>query len=143
MEEVKTGMETLEEIRAYFAQDRFAAELGIEITQAGDGCATCRATASQSQCNALGRVQGGFIFTLADFTFAVAAGSTGRPAVTLESSIHYLRPPATLALSATARPRHLGGRTCVYEVSVQDASGEPVALVTTTGYHTGGPKTQG
>ncbi len=129
-------MRTLEEVRAHFAKDRFAAELGIEILRADEGGAVCAVTVQEAQKNALGRVQGGFLFTLADFTFAVAANLWRMGTVTLESSIHFLAPPRGDRLTATARPMSQGGRVAVYAVHINDEDGTEVALVTATGYAT-------
>ncbi len=130
------NIKTLEEARAHFQKDVFAMNLGIEIVRADEQGAVCTVTVREEQKNALGRVQGGFLFTLADFTFAVAANLWRMGTVTLESSIHFLAPPRGDKLTATARPKSQGGRIAVYEVSVCDEDGAEVALVTATGYAT-------
>ncbi|MDL2252608.1 PaaI family thioesterase [Ruminococcaceae bacterium OttesenSCG-928-I18] len=129
-------MKTIEEIRAHFQKDRFAAKLGIQIERAGQGEAVCSVQVTEEQKNALGRVQGGFLFTLADFTFAVAANSRQMGTVTLDSHIHYLAAPADGRLTAMAVPKSTGGRISVYEVFIRDEHGQEVALMTATGYRT-------
>ena len=129
-------MNSLEEVRAHFAKDRFAAQMGIEILWADETGAECAVTVRDDQVNALGRVQGGFLFTLADFAFAVAANTHRMGTVTLESDIHFLAQPEGRRLAAVARPKSLGGRVTVYEVEVHDEEGTLVALVTCTGYRT-------
>ncbi len=130
-------MKDITEIRAHFAKDRFATALGIEIESADESGAVCTARVQPQQTNALGRVQGGFIYTLADFTFAVAANTHRMGTVTLQSNIHYLAAPKGEVLTATARPLSLGGRVAVYEVAVRDENGEVAAMVTATGYTPG------
>ena len=130
-------MKNIEEIRAHFSKDRFAKNLGIYIETANDQMAVCSVDVTDDQMNALGRVQGGLLFTLADFTFAVAANTREMGTVTLESAIHYLAPPKGKRLVATAKPKNVGGRISVYEVDIEDESGKLVACLTATGYKTG------
>ena len=69
-------MPTLEEIKATFAADRFATEVvGVEIQSAEPGHAVCALKLRPELMNAAGIPQGGAIFTLADFTFAVSANA--------------------------------------------------------------------
>ena len=69
-------MPTLEEIRATFAADRFATEAaGCEIRLAEPGHAICAMTLHPHHLNAAGTPQGGAIFTVADFAFAVAVNA--------------------------------------------------------------------
>ncbi len=127
-------MKTLQEIRRYFEQDQFAMQLGFEILCVESEKTVCRVVVPESQKNALGRVQGGFLFTLADFTFAVAANVRSVGTVTMNSTIHFLAPPKGDLLLATARPKQLGKRICVYEVDVCDEEGTCVATAICTGY---------
>ena len=87
-------------------------------------------------------VQGGALYTLADFCFAVAANAgsitaTGQPnTVTLSANITYLR-PARIGekLIATARRVRSGRTTCYYEVNVAAESDTEkiIAAVTVSG----------
>ncbi len=126
-------MKTLEEIRNYFLQDKFATDLGIEILSADDEKSVCRVPIPALQKNALGRVQGGFLFTLADFAFAVAANIHCVGTVTVTGTIHFLAAPKGDFLMATARRKQGGKRLCLYEVSVCDDSGKEVCFATFTG----------
>ena len=126
-------MKTLAELREYFKGDLFAEMLGISIDEAGGGRAVCSVDILPEHCNALGRAQGGFIFTLADFAFAVAANSEGNPTVTLNSTIHFLRVHKGNRLIATVEPIHSGRRTCVYQVTVTDNTGLQVAAASVSG----------
>ena len=118
--------EKLDVIRAFFQKDVYAMETtGVVIEEVGDGFAVCSLVPDERHVNADGVVQGGALYTLADFCFAVAEnGETivreGLPnTVTLNAAVNYLR-PAKLGekLVATAK-RVKGGRTaCYYEVNV-------------------------
>lgn len=83
-------MKTIEELREFFEADRFAAEMGAVITECGEGGATVEMDAGPRHLNAAGTVQGGALFTLADFAFAVAANAGGVPTVSLQNSISFL-----------------------------------------------------
>lgn len=126
-------MLNLEETRALFAGDHFAMAQGITIDRLEDTLAVCSLTLDETHKNAMGAPQGGLVFTLADFTFAVAANSRAKGTVTLSADIHYLRPAAGGRLAATATLRSAGKSICVYQVAVKDDAGTEVALMTATG----------
>lgn len=149
----------LQPIRALFKNDTFATGAGIQIESAANFCAVCSVRLGPGHKNAAGTAQGGLIFTLADFAFAVAANShlaaqqSGAPTVTLNSTVHFLHPATAGTLTARARPLKQGGTVSVYEVTVEDEDGKAVARVSITGYtkpgsitlpgHDGGPSAQG
>lgn len=87
-------MPTLEEIRATFAADRFATEAaGCEIRLAEPGHAICAMTLHPHHLNAAGTPQGGAIFTVADFAFAVAVNAFAEQVtVSLQHGITFLAP---------------------------------------------------
>ena len=62
----------LEQIREFFAKDRFATDNGATIEEVDDGYAKCSLEIQPHHLNAANTVMGGAIFTLADFAFAVA-----------------------------------------------------------------------
>ena len=132
-------MPTLEEIRAAFAADRFATEAaGAEIQLAEPGHAVCTMTLRPIHYNAAHTPQGGAIFTLADFAFAVAANSFAeRVSVSLQHDITYLAPARGKVVSAEARCVKSGRSTCLYTVDVTDDAGTHVAFMTVNGFVTG------
>jgi hypothetical protein len=77
-----------EELKRIFKTDRYAELSNIELLTAAPGHATAKMTLHPHHLNALKTVQGGAIFTLADFTFAVACNSHGTMAVALERQHH-------------------------------------------------------
>lgn len=125
---------TIEKVRELFKNDRFATENGMVIESAGDGEAVCTVELNDSHLNAAGSIQGGVIFTLADFAFAVAANCERMGTVTLASTVNFLRPPKGQKLSARAVPRHRGRTTNLYIVEVTDEEGTLVAQLSITGY---------
>ena len=71
-------MPSLEDIRERFAGDRYAAHSGIIIEEAREGYARCSMVIQPYHLNALNSVQGGALFTLGDFAFAVASSLESR-----------------------------------------------------------------
>ena len=77
--------------------------------------------------NAVGTTHGGAIFTLADFTFAVAANSHGTMAVTINANISFMKVAATGTLWAEAREISKNSKIGSYIVEVKDDNGDLVA----------------
>ena len=119
----------LETIRDFFSADSYALKTtGITIEEADAGNAVCSMLPDERHANADGVVQGGALYTLADFCFAVAANAgplvnSGKPVtVTLSASVSYLR-PAKIGekLIATARCVKAGRTAGYYEVNITSA----------------------
>lgn len=128
-------MKELAKLREFFANDRFATLQGMEIDSVSpEGEAVCSVALRPEHRNAVGGVQGGLIFTLADFAFAVAANREKIGAVTLESSIHFIRQPKGERLIAITRCLHHGRSTCHYQVTVRDELDTLVATALAAGY---------
>ena len=67
----------MSELKAYFDADRFATGIGIELLEVKEGYARARMEVSERHLNAAGVMQGGAIFTLADYAFAACSNSHG------------------------------------------------------------------
>ncbi len=132
-------MPTLEEIQKNFAADHFATQAaGCEIRLAEPGHSLCAMVLESRHCNAVGMLQGGAIFTLADFAFAVAVNAFSDYAtVSLQHSITFLAPARGKTLLAEARCVRSGRSTCYYTVSITDDLGNSVAQMTVNGFVTG------
>ena len=85
-----------------------------------------------SSLNPLGIVHGGALVTLADTVAGTAAYTTGKTCVTLDCSMQYLSPGTGTRIHCTAVPKKLGRTVLVYDVSLTDDSGRPVASGTYT-----------
>lgn len=127
-------MKTIEEVRAFFEKDRFATENGAVIEAVDDGYARCVMELQDYHRNALGAVMGGAIFTLADFTFAVASNWNKEPHVSLTSQITYLGKAKGNQLIAEAKLIREGRTTCYYLVEIADELGTRVAHMTASGF---------
>lgn len=132
-------MTPLEQARSYFQKDRFATEAaGIQIDAVAEGYAKCSLTITPLHQNATGQVMGGAIFTLADFTFAVAANfNAPSPTVSAVSNVSFLSPAKGSRLFGESHRIKNGKRTCFYQIQITDDLGTLVALVTMNGVHLG------
>ena len=75
---------------------------------------------TNTSTNHLNIVHGGYIFGLADTAAGIAAMTDGRNAVTINSSISYLRPSKGNKLKAIAKCIKNGKNVAFFEVSVYD-----------------------
>ena len=123
-------------LRRFFRRDRFAAGAGIRLVECGPGRAVARMRLRDGHLNGVDVVQGGAVFTLADFAFAVACNSHGPVALAIEVSVSFLAAAARGTLTATAVEVSRSSRLSRVEVEVRDAKGGQVALFHGTAYVT-------
>lgn len=128
-------MDYLERARREFAGDVYAVETtGIVVEDAGKDYARCSLELTGAHMNAAGVAMGGAIFTLADFTFAVAANSEEMNTMSLTSSITYLNAAKGGKLTAEANCVRSGRNTCHFIITVTDEGGRVIASVSATGF---------
>ncbi len=129
-------MPSLEEIRSRFQNDHFAMDAtGIVIDSAEPGKAVCSLTLEERHMNENHVPMGGAVFTLADFTCAIAAnGYSERKTVSQHASITFLSPAKGKRLIAEAVSLRDGRTTALYTVDVRDELGTYVAHGTINGY---------
>jgi acyl-CoA thioesterase len=108
-------------------KDRFARQCGIELVSVEPGCARARMRVAPEHLNGVGIIQGGAIFTLADFAFAAASNSHGTVAVAINVSISFLKATSSGVLVAEAKETSRNPRLGTYTVDVRDESGDLVA----------------
>lgn len=120
-------------------EDRFCRYNGIRLDVLRTGYAEAVMDLNEHTMNGIGIVQGGALFTLADFAFAGAGNSYGVHMVGLSSSINFIRPGTGKRLRAKASEISRGSRTCVYRVEIVNDDGKLVAHGTFTGFITGEP----
>lgn len=106
--------------RAMWAADEASRGLDARLVAVGPGTATLEMTVRRDMTNGHDTAHGGFIFALADSTFAFACNSSGETTVAAQCSITYLR-PARLGdlLVAEARPVATFGRSGIWDVTVR------------------------
>jgi len=117
----------MELIKQYFQNDQFANRSDIELLTVAPGHATAKMTLHPHHWNALKTVQGGAIFTLADFTFAAAANSHGTVAVAINVNLTFMKAASSGTLWAEARELSKNFKIGTYAVEVKDDQGELIA----------------
>ncbi|MDR3344712.1 MAG: PaaI family thioesterase [Oscillospiraceae bacterium] len=130
----------VQRFRDFFAEDKFAASVGAVIESVSDKRVECSMALGDIHRNAGGGVQGGAIFTLADFTFAVACNSDyvlGRAetmSVGQNCSISYLKGTRGKVLYAESAVVSTGRKISVYRVHVRDDLGVNIAEMMCTAF---------
>lgn len=133
--QTENQVKSMEEVRAFFAKDRFATDSGAVIEAFGEGYARCSIEISEKHLNAVGGVQGGVHYMLSDFTFAVATNWKECRTVSLHSDIVYLGTLKGKKLIAEANCVKDGRTTCYYRIDVKDDLGNLLAVTNITGFH--------
>ena len=112
----------------FFDRDRFAKENGMRVVEVRPGFARTEMTVEPRHLNAVGILQGGALFTLADLAFAAASNSHGVAAVACQADVTWFKAVESGKLTAVAeevaRTHRLS--TCVVRVTGENA--ELVAL---------------
>jgi acyl-CoA thioesterase len=124
----------MKKIIELFEKDRFAKNCGIQIVNVRPGFAECTMIITENHLNGIGILMGGALFTLADFTFSLAANSHGTIAVTLNASISYLQKCSKGRITAVATEVFRTVKTALYRVSVSDETNQLIAEVSGTCY---------
>jgi len=114
--------------------DRFARLVGIRLVEAAPGLAVAELELKEEHLNGVDRVQGGVVFTLADYAFAAASNAEGFPTVGVNVNISFFRAPKGPVIRALAREIQAGKRICGYQVDVLDADDSMVASFAGMGY---------
>jgi acyl-CoA thioesterase len=118
----------MESPEQFFQRDQYARHCGIELLSVSPGHAVARMVIQPHHLNALGAVQGGAIFTLADFAFAAASNAHGIVAVGINVSITYLKAARTGTLTAEAQEVGLNPKLGSYTVNVRDETNALLAV---------------
>lgn len=113
-----------------FANDVASTEtMGMELLSVEPGRAKMRMVVRPRHLNGHQICHGGFIFTLADSTFAFACNSHNRNTVAAGCSIEFLKPAhAGDLLTCTGVEQMLQGRHGIYDMTVTNQKGEVVAM---------------
>ena len=124
----------LEAIWHHFENDRFAAANGMRLLELRPGFAKTCLTVEDRHLNNVGTVQGGAIFTLADFAFGAASKTGGKVAVAVSANLSFLKATRSGALYAEATEISRSRKLSVCTVQVTNDAGELVALFQGTAY---------
>ena len=109
-------MDKKELLSRYFSHDGYVKLLGIEIAEITEEKAVVRVEIKPEHLNGNGFVQGGMLYTLADFAFAVLSNYIHPMTVTQGGQINYLRAVQGAVITATATETARAGRNTVSQV---------------------------
>lgn len=123
-----------DEIIKFFARDQFAAYIGAKLVNVEPGYALAEMELSGKHLNGVNLVQGGAIFTLADFAFAAAANACGKVTVGINATISYFKSPGGKKLFAEAKEISASNKLASYNVDVFDENKETIARFIATGF---------
>lgn len=103
---------------SYFEKDKFAALVGIILVEVKPGYARANLEITDKHLNAVNIVQGGVIFTLADFVFEAASNSYGQVALGINATISYFQAPKGKMLIAEATEISATRKIASYNVDI-------------------------
>jgi acyl-CoA thioesterase len=113
-----------------FAADTASRDtMGMQLLYCKPGEASMRMSIEDKHLNGHQMCHGGFIFTVADSTFAFACNSHNNAAVASAASIEFLK-PALLGdvLTCVGVEQVLSGRHGVYDMTVRNQKDQVIAL---------------
>jgi acyl-CoA thioesterase len=111
-----------------WADDRASKALGMKIEKIAPGEAKLSMTVRADMTNGHDICHGGFIFTLADSTFAFACNTYDQRTVAQQCAVTFIAPVRQgETLTAHAVERHRAGRGGIYDVTVRDSQNNVVA----------------
>jgi acyl-CoA thioesterase len=113
---------------AMWAEDEASRALAMSLIRVGPGEAVISMPVTADKVNGQKICHGGFIFLLADSTFAFACNTYDQRVVAQHCAVTFLR-PAELGdlLTATAHEVHRAGRSGIYDVTVERDDGTMIA----------------
>jgi acyl-CoA thioesterase len=115
--------------RLMWADDRASQALGMRILEVKRGYARLEMPIRRDMTNGHGICHGGFMFLLADSTFAFACNSHNQRAVAASAEIHFLASAHEGdVLTAEGVEQHTAGRNGLYDIRVTDQHGKLVAM---------------
>ena len=113
-----------------YARDHATQGLGIKLIDVGPGSARMQMLVRPYMLNGHAMCHGGFIFTLADSTFAFACNSYNLQTVAAGCTIEFLAPAKEgELLQAEAIEQSRSGKTGVYDITVTNPDGKKIALM--------------
>jgi acyl-CoA thioesterase len=107
---------------------KFAALLGAEVIELGDGLCRLRQPGDDKLTNLYGGIHGGVTATLADIAMGVALRTIGLHPMTVELTVNYLgTAPSSSELIAEGRIVHKGSSLILAEFLMTTTDGKIVA----------------
>lgn len=129
--------EELLRLRETFARVPYVNLLGLEFVRAERGAATFAVDVREALTRMGGIVHGGAVVSLLDTAAAFAVHTVIEPedrTVTVDLTVHFLRPATGGRIEAHARILRRGRRVCILSVEARDGGAEIIATATMTYY---------
>ena len=126
---------SIEDLRALVADSPFYRWTGITVAHAEPGAVTVALALAEHHVNIQGLAHGGVIATLADAAMGLSLRSAlepGRRHVTIEMSVHYLRPVVRGQINAQGTAVRIGREIAYAEADVRDKGGRTLARASGT-----------
>ncbi|MBR4683922.1 MAG: hotdog fold thioesterase [Spirochaetia bacterium] len=114
--------------------DKFVDLCGITLDEIGPGYAKTSVEIQPQHLNGAGIIQGGVLFTLADYALASAANSREKVSVSIETSMSFIKGVSTGKVFAVAKEVSCGRTLARYNVPVTTEDGTLIALLHGTVY---------
>ena len=128
-------MQDVTELKEFFKRDRFVENSDIEIVEVTEEHAVCRAQIADKHLNANDCVQGGMLFTIADFTMAVLSNALHPVTVTSSATISYIAPcKGATYIEAESKEVALSRHNCIHDVTVKDNEGKIICVAQVNGF---------
>lgn len=124
----------IKKLEKILLNDRFAGNNDIKLVSIGKGEAVAELVILDKHLNGVNIIQGGALFTLADFAFAAASNSHGRIAVAANATINFFKGISSGKLVAKAREHSSGKTLATYLVEITDEEGTRIALFSGTAF---------
>ena len=124
-----------EAIRKLIEEDGFFKHNNYEVVEATEEACTLKAKVTKNSLNPYGIAHGGFIFGLGDTVLGMASSVHGRPAVTLNSTINFLRPAKTEYIIAKAELVKEGKTTSYLQAKIYDDKDKLIASMDANYYY--------
>lgn len=124
----------IKKLEQLLLNDRFASNNDIHLVSIGKGEAIAEMTITEKHLNGVNIIQGGALFTLADFAFAAASNSHGRIAVAANATINFFKGISSGKLTAKAKEYSSGKTLATYLVDITDEEGNKIALFNGTAF---------
>lgn len=116
-------------VSMFAADTASSTTMGMELLYCKPGTASMRMTIEDKHLNGHKMCHGGFIFTLADSTFAFACNSHNQATVASAASIDFLKPAHVGdVLTCVGVEQVMSGRHGVYDMTVRNQHEQVIAL---------------
>jgi uncharacterized protein (TIGR00369 family) len=133
--DAQLSAEEIARLHEAFARVHYARLLGLEFVGAERGTATCALEVREELTRMGGILHGGALASLVDTASAFATLTvleSGAQTVTVDLTLHFLRPVSQGRIEARARVLRAGRRVVTVSIEATNADGKPVATALTT-----------